>query len=170
MTILFFCFAFTSLAQAHKVVVFAWVEDGFIRTESGFGSRRPAKNCEIRVYTRGKDSENLLVHTGRTNENGEYAFKVSDLKKSGWLGNQIEVHLSAGPGHAGQWTIPASELVKDYGPGSSSIEDKMARKEDLKKDPSPLKIGIGIILIFILAFIIGRIKKIQKKPKGANAG
>lgn len=170
LAIIFLCLVLTAQAQAHKVIVFAWVEDGMIRTESGFGSKRPAKNCEINVYTRGTGTEKILVNQGRTNENGKYDFKVSDLKNQGWQGKDIEIHLNAGPGHAGQWTITASELEIIPGGDLPSIKDKVAGKEFLNKDPSPLKISLGIILIFALAFVLGRIKKSGKKTKGTNAG
>ncbi len=60
-------------AHAHKVIIFAWVEDGMIFSESHFGSKREAKNCSIRVM----NGKGLLVHEGKTDNQGKYSFKIA---------------------------------------------------------------------------------------------
>nr|NJM02572.1 hypothetical protein [Desulfobacula sp.] len=38
-----------SPALAHKVILFAWVEDGMIHTESSFAGERKARDCPLIV-------------------------------------------------------------------------------------------------------------------------
>jgi len=48
------------------VIVFAWVEQGYIHTESSFGSKSKAKDCPIIVV----DENGRVIHKGRTDSKG----------------------------------------------------------------------------------------------------
>ena len=60
--------------HAHKVIIFAWVEDGMIFSESHFGSKREAKNCNISVM----NGEGELVLKGKSDNQGNYSFKIPE--------------------------------------------------------------------------------------------
>ena len=88
-----------SLALAHNVTVFAWVEGDTVHVESKFsGGRRPVA-APVEVY----DTRGNLLLKGATDEKGEFSFKVP--KKT-----EMKVVLLAGMGHKGEWTIPFSDI------------------------------------------------------------
>lgn len=146
----------SSTSEAHKVIVFAWVEQGRIHVEGSFGSDRPAKNCEIKVTGLNK----VLVHQGITDAQGRYSFALPKT-----LDSDLVIEMNAGPGHLGHWTIPKDELGAK--PTPENIEKKMAEKQSLEKNPSLARIAAGIALIFGLAFLAAWIKR--RKRKGQNA-
>lgn len=94
---LFFCVV---PAFAHKVTIFAWVEGDTVHTQSKFSGGKRAKNSTVVVYD--MDGNQLLE--GKTDENGEFSFKVP--KKTG-----LKVALKASMGHLAEWTIPAEEIT-----------------------------------------------------------
>ena len=143
-------------ALAHKVIVFAWVEQGRIHVEGSFGSDQPAKNCDIKVTGLNK----VLVHQGITDAQGRYSFA---LPKN--LDSDLVIEMNAGPGHLGHWTISKDELGAE--PTPENLEKKMAEKQSLEKNPSLARIAAGIALIFGLAFSANWIKR--RKRKGHNA-
>jgi len=138
----------STIALAHKVIVFAWVEQGNIHIEGSFGSNRPAKNCLITVT----NPKGILIHQGITDSQGLYSFSLPDN-----LDSDLIVGLNAGPGHLGSWTIPENELVAK--PSPENLKKKMAEKQLIEKDPSLARIAGGIAVIFGLAFVAVRIKK-----------
>jgi len=144
----------STTALAHKVIVFAWVEQGRIHIEGSFGSNRPAKNCEIQV----KSPKGILVHRGTSDAQGMYSFEIPDHPDS-----DLIVEMNAGPGHLGKWTISENELVTQ--PTPANLKRKMAEKQSIKKSPSLMKILSGIFIIFALAFVAARVKKRVKKSK-----
>ncbi len=152
----------SNLAFAHKVIIFAWVEDGMINSESSFGSKRKAMNSKIIV----EDEFGNIVHEGITDTNGEYAFKIPSNVDS-----DLILKLKAGTGHQGSWKISKDELKVlpgQAGPdqinfdqttsGQTDLESAMKEKERLQKSPSPLKILSGIIIIFLIAFALKIVK------------
>ncbi|MCP3940775.1 MAG: hypothetical protein GY710_04745 [Desulfobacteraceae bacterium] len=138
----------TTTVFAHKVIVFAWVEDGRIHVQGSFGSNRPIKNCVIQVKRPG----GILIHQAITDIKGLCSFDLPDHLES-----DLIVELNAGPGHLGQWTIPKDELIYEVSP--EILEKKMIEKQALEKSPSPTRIATGIALIFGLAFVVARVKK-----------
>lgn len=144
----------STIALAHKVIVFAWVEQGRIHIEGSFGSDRPAKKCVITVT----NPEGILIHQGITDGQGLYSFSLPDKMDS-----DLIVGLSAGTGHTGSWTISENELVAK--PSPENLEKKMAEKQLIEKDPSLVRIAGGIAVIFGLAFVAARIKKRKNKIK-----
>jgi nickel transport protein len=152
MVLLMFC----TSALAHKVIVFAWVEQGQIHVEGSFGSDRPAKNCAVTVT----DLNKVLVHQGLTDTQGQYSFAIPQN-----LDSDLVVEINAGPGHLGHWTIPKEELGGET--TAENLEKKMAEKNALEKSPSLIRIAAGIALIFGVAFAAAWIKR--KKREGQNA-
>ena len=58
-------------AWAHRVIVFGYVEGDTVYTESKFSGGKKAQNSQITVY----DGDGNKVTEGRTDDNGEFAFK-----------------------------------------------------------------------------------------------
>ena len=139
-------------AHAHKVIIFAWVEDGMIFSESHFGSKREAKNCSIRVM----NGKGLLVHEGKTDNQGKYFFKIPENIDSG-----LVLHLDAGTGHKAYWKISKNEL--NINPSNEDIKNAMETKAKLEENPSVYKIITGIGIIFLLAMVLKFFKKRRKK-------
>jgi nickel transport protein len=91
---------FISPASAHRVNVFAWVEGDTIYVESKFAGGKKVKAAKIRVM----DPRGVELLSGRTNDQGEFSFKVpkpTDLK----------IVLVAGQGHQAEWTVRAAEIA-----------------------------------------------------------
>jgi nickel transport protein len=86
-------------AFAHKVIIFAWVEGDTVFTESKFSGGKRAINAQVQVF----DREGKQLLEGKTDNNGEFSFKVPKL-------TDLRIVLTAGTGHKGKWTIPESEL------------------------------------------------------------
>lgn len=87
-------------AWAHKVTIFAWVEGDTVYTQSKFSGGRRAKNSTVVVY----DKEGNQLLEGKTDEKGEFSFKVP--KKT-----DLMIALKASMGHLAEWTIPAEEIT-----------------------------------------------------------
>jgi len=139
-------------ALAHKVIIFAWVEDGMIFSESHFGSKREAKYCNITVM----NGEGELVLKGRSDNQGKYSFKIPENIKSG-----LVLNLDAGTGHKAHWKISENELR--HNPSNSDIKTAMETKAKLEGNPSVYKIITGIGIIFLLAMVLKFFKKRRKK-------
>ena len=87
-------------ARAHKVTIFAWVEGDTVYTQSKFSGGKRAKNSTVVVY----DKEGNQLLEGKTDEQGEFSFKVP--KKT-----DLKIVLKASMGHLAEWTIPAEEIT-----------------------------------------------------------
>ncbi len=86
-------------AWAHKVTVFAWVEDNTVYTQSKFSGGRLAKNAPIVVYNAA--GEKLLE--GRTDAQGRFEFIPPKPEA-------LRIVLMAGSGHRGEWHVAAEEF------------------------------------------------------------
>ena len=123
-TIIFFLV--TGTAAAHKVTVFAWVEDDTVHTESKFSGGRHAKNSEIVVFG---TEENELVR-GLTDDQGAFSFKIPQK-------TSLRVVLKAGMGHQAEWMIPAEEVGGDALAEQSTELTPAAASESLPAVKSP---------------------------------
>ncbi len=84
---------------AHKVIIFAWVEGDTVFTESKFSGGKRAINAQVQVF----DREDKQLLEGKTNNKGEFSFKIPKL-------TDLRIVLTAGTGHKGEWMIPESEI------------------------------------------------------------
>lgn len=154
--ILLFCLGAMLLPAsvlAHRVILFAWVEDGMVHVEGGFGSDKPAKNCDIKAF--GKND--ALVFTGQTDVQGRLSFKVP-----GGHASDMVLELAAGPGHKGSWTIRADEFAAT---APTVDSDAASQHQALEKGADPVRILAGIAVIFGLALGVGLLRK---KAKGSS--
>ncbi len=91
-------------ALAHKVIIFAWVEGDTIFTESKFSGGKEAINSQVIVF----DREGKQLLEGKTNNKGEFSFKIPKL-------TDLRIVLNAGMGHKAEWTILESEIKESSG-------------------------------------------------------
>ena len=89
---------------AHKVIIFAQVEGDTIFTESKFSGGRKATGAQVLVF----DREGKQLLEGKTNNKGEFSFKIPKL-------TDLRIVLNAGMGHKAEWRIPESEIKEAGG-------------------------------------------------------
>jgi nickel transport protein len=99
-------------AIGHKVTVFAWVEGDTVFTQSKFSGSRMVKNGRIVVT----DLQGALLLEGRTDDAGEFAFKIP--RKTA-----LKIELEAGMGHGASWTLPLTEIDAAAAPASDAAAD-----------------------------------------------
>ena len=97
-------------ALAHKVIIFAWVERDTVFTESKFSGGREATGAQVLVF----DREGKQLLEGKTNNKGEFSFKIPKL-------TDLRIVLNAGIGHKAEWTILKSEIKESSGILGSKI-------------------------------------------------
>lgn len=132
----------SSLAEAHKVNMFAYVDGDHVFIEGYFSDGNKARNSAVAVYNPAGDK--LLE--GETGEDGTYSFKIPGK-------GPLRVTLNAGMGHKAEYTVSADELAGEVGaeprgsgetgPASSqSVQDVSASPngQDQGEDDLDLKI------------------------------
>jgi nickel transport protein len=97
--ILLGCCFFAADCFAHKISIFAYVDQGLVKTESKFSGGRPAKGCQLSMV---KGSSTVVI--GRTDESGFFNFPVPEQKQA------FDLVVTCGDGHRGQWRVEADEL------------------------------------------------------------
>ncbi|RJQ53369.1 MAG: hypothetical protein C4530_18130 [Desulfobacteraceae bacterium] len=102
---LWICLFWAAPLRAHNATIFAWVEGETVHTESKFSGGRKARNAAVEVY----DSEGTKLLEGKTDENGEFSFRIP--RKT-----ELKLVLIAGMGHQAEWTVPLDEIS----PGASA--------------------------------------------------
>ena len=143
-----------SSVNAHKVIIFAWVEDGIVFSQSHFGSKRPAKNCNITVV----NGKKQVIHTGKTNEKGNFSFKIPEN-----IDSDLVLTLDAGQGHQANCRVSEKELK--IVSTKKDIKHAMETKTNLEKNPSVYKIIAGICFIFFLVFALKLIQKLRARQE-----
>ena len=127
-------------ALAHRVNVFAWVEGDTVFVECKYPDGTKVHEGVIRVL----DSASKELLSGKTNDKGEFSFKVPKL-------DDLTVVLEAGMGHRGDWPLsrqdlsPAGEAPGQAPPAASQPAPKTeapAAKELSPAAASPLPAGI----------------------------
>lgn len=114
----------TLITEAHKVILYAYVEGQKIIVEGGFGDGSIAKNAEVKVYD--LINGNLLTE-GVTNNEGRCKLDIpakTDLK----------IVLNAGMGHQAEYTISKDELpdISNKNKSSKRQADKLTGKNSKK--------------------------------------
>ena len=94
-------------AYAHRVNVFASVENGRVKVEAYFSGGAKAKNCDVLVYGAG-GAERLKLKTDAAGEANFAPAKAEDLK----------IVVETPDGHRGEYKMKAAEL------GASDIARK----------------------------------------------
>ncbi|MBF0227232.1 MAG: carboxypeptidase regulatory-like domain-containing protein [Desulfobacterales bacterium] len=89
----------TSVAYAHKVNVFAYVQSGMIYTESYFPDGSPVSDGTIEIYD---SSKNMLI-TGKTDKEGLFSCKI--IKQ-----DDLTIVINASMGHKSSFKLKKSDL------------------------------------------------------------
>jgi nickel transport protein len=118
--------ALAPLASAHKVNVFAWVEEDTIHVEGYFVGNKKAQDSLVEVF----DSTGKKLLDGRTDQQGEFSFKVPKI-------TDLKIVLTASMGHKNDFVIPMSELQEV---SSQTRGESVNRTEPM---PSEQKIVFG---------------------------
>ena len=96
-------------SQAHKIRVFAWEEEGIIKTETQFsgGSGRAAKKVGITVISE-QDKQELL--SGTTDDQGLYSFPIPEAAIKNRY--NLEIIAISGDGHKNSWHLSAADYLQ----------------------------------------------------------
>lgn len=87
-------------ALAHRVNVFAWVEGDMVFVECKYPDGTKVHEGVIRVL----DSAGKELLSGKTNDKGEFSFKVPKQ-------DDLTIVLEAGMGHRGDWPLSRQDLA-----------------------------------------------------------
>jgi len=133
---------FHAPAWAHKVMIFAWVEGDTIHTQSKFSGGKRAKHARVVVY----DKEGNQLLEGKTDEKGEFSFKVPKR-------TDLKIALKASMGHLAEWTIPVEEIapILDEAEGSPEVGPQvttneaapLTQTETAAEPPAPVAVGLS---------------------------
>lgn len=128
LTFIYALLNYTPLAYAHKVYLFAWAEGDMIHTESYFSGNKMVQDGKITVF----DSEGKELLNGRTNENGEFSFKIPEIA-------DLRIVLESSMGHGAEYLFKKSEFSIDQAPAEEAYSDP-----DIVKEPEvPLHVTTG---------------------------
>jgi nickel transport protein len=98
--ILLSCFFPLSQAEAHKVNIFAYAQEGKVYAEGYFVDGSKCKNSVIEVFD-SKTGEKLL--DGKTDDNGQMSFAIPRV-------TSMKLVLRAGEGHQGEYILKEDEI------------------------------------------------------------
>jgi nickel transport protein len=121
-------FCFVREADAHKVNIYAYAEDGMIHAESYFGNGTRCKNSLIEVLDE-KTGARLLE--GKTDENGKFSFKIPKV-------TSLKLVLHASMGHQNEYTLGEDEVRESMGDKQPPKEVK----ETAKSFSKPAEISV----------------------------
>ena len=118
-----------SLVWAHKVNVFAWIEGDTVFVEGYFPGGKKSRDSLVEVFN---PAGNKLLE-GRTNEKGEFAFKIPER-------TDLKIVLTTSMGHKNDFIVPASDFQEMESSPSSptklfteSAENSSAHPADLSQ-------------------------------------
>ena len=143
---LFLCLLATP-SLAHKVYIFAYVENGRVYTESGYSKKKRVYEASVEVYD--PDTNELLL-SGTTDKEGCFDFPVPAhvLEK----GNGLLLVLKAGEGHQGQWKMEPSEFT-------STAPETPHEAPDTEPGVMEVLIGLAIIAVLFGGFALIRSRR-----------
>lgn len=125
-------------ADAHKVMIFGYVEGDTVYAEGYFGDGRKAINSPVEVF----DGVGKKLLEGKTDDKGQFVFKAPGE-------TELNLVLTASMGHKARFTIPARKpsgvgaSVGCEDKGTVSDSDKQVR-EDAGTAVSQSRIATGI--------------------------
>ena len=129
---------FPSHADAHRVNVFAYVEDKRVYVEGYFMDGRGAGNSEVEVFD-AQSGEKLL--TLRTDKDGRASFDIPKMVP-------LRIVLNAGTGHVNDYLLKMEEIDTAIG-DSKEKEGSFVKTEDegtIQKKDSPCSEEIARII------------------------
>jgi len=109
--VLAFILLLAGQALAHRVNIFAWVEGDTVFVESKYPDGTKVHEGVIRVL----DSAGKELLNGKTNEKGEFSFKIPKQ-------DDLTIVLEAGMGHRADWPLSKQDLA----PGGEALKPETA--------------------------------------------
>lgn len=103
-------FSVASVAQAHKLNIFTYVESGKIFVESYFSDGIIPKDAKVKV----SDADGNLMLEGVVNEEGSYTFDTPDA-------DTITVMVDAGLGHVVTASLEGGEMTSVTADPSTAV-------------------------------------------------
>ena len=127
-----FCLFGATAAEAHKVTIFAWAEGDTVFTESKFSGGKKVQNGKVEVF----DSTGTRLLEGRTDDTGEFSFKVPVVA-------DLNIVLTAGMGHQNTWRLSAAELGgAASGPAPTAPVTPGAPVSEIRRETVPAGSGL----------------------------
>jgi nickel transport protein len=112
--------------MAHKVNIFAWIEQDTVYTESKFSGGRKARGGRVEVF----NSTGKKLLEGFTDDKGAFSFKAP-------VKDQMKIVLTAGSGHRNEWIINKDEFIDE---GNENFSDSNSASDlTEKKISEPLR-------------------------------
>jgi nickel transport protein len=116
-------------ANAHKVNIFAYAENGSIYAEGYFVDGSKCKNSLVEVVDN-KTGEKLLE--GKTDKNGQFLFDIPHA-------TSIKLILHAGTGHQNEYTLTEEEVREAMLPAEKREGTLSVQKKQTVPEQKPLK-------------------------------
>jgi nickel transport protein len=145
---------------AHKVNVFAWVEGDMVFVEGYYPGGKKAQNSPVEVY----NVEGVKLLEGRTNEKGEFSFKIPAKE-------DLRIVLTAGVAHKNDFIITAAELGLSESLSDApdtKISEKVAAPSSATVDMGQLEVMIDQALDRKLKPVIQLIRNTRKEGPGVT--
>jgi nickel transport protein len=108
-------------ARAHRVNIFAWVEGDTIFVECKFPDGTKVHEGVIRVL----DSAGKELLNGKTNDRGEFSFKIPKP-------DDLNIVLDAGMGHRADWPLSKQDLM-----AAGSVTETLSTSPSAPKTGAP---------------------------------
>ncbi|MCP4716089.1 MAG: hypothetical protein GY868_13315 [Deltaproteobacteria bacterium] len=110
--------------RAHKVNIFAYVEDGRLYAQGYFADGGACRNCRVDVHAADGD----IIVSGITNMDGEVSFKLDATER-------LTLVLDAGMGHRGKYML-ADEDIGDV----TAANDRSAAVQFTDRSIAPARL------------------------------
>jgi nickel transport protein len=127
LAVLILLFAWASASVAHKVSIFAWIEDGTVYTQSKFSGGGKVVKGKVEVF----DQQGKRLLEGVTNKNGEFSFRVPVV-------TDLKIVLTAGMGHRNSWTLTADEMGATASESAFSSSAPSDSEKTVHPSPPPV--------------------------------
>jgi len=104
--ILFVLTVLPEQARAHRVNIFAVVENGMVRVDCYYSKSRRVKDGKVAVLDAATGATFL---SGVTDAEGNWSFPVPEAARA--VGHDLKLVLEAGEGHRAEWIVEAKEFA-----------------------------------------------------------
>ena len=146
---------------AHKVNVFAYVENDKIVVEGYFSGKAKAVDCTVRLF----DAAGNRIHEGKTDSAGLYTVKTADLSK---LSGDIRIVLSSSDGHKSEFMLSPQDSDQAVKNQSQTSGVTAALQDD--KGTRPGIVDESQLIKTVEAIVDARVRKLlaERKDNGPS--
>ena len=171
-------FLIASPAAAHKITVFAQIEDDVVTIETLFSNNRPVRSAQITLID---EKTSKTMESGKGDIHGKIHYSSQALSRKLSTGSNILVHAETDDGHMAHWTILNNELpvhsdtalntsIKTDSEGtiqkplkSPSYTCALHQKTQLKTESTALNAAKGVTIIVLMGACISFITR-KRRP------